>query len=598
MDGAMSRLSRAKRARLWTAAGLTLLSGCGGAASESVTTADTADQILATYSRDDHPPIAPRYTLDGAVRPVWYEFEDPPVPLLHGADGQGDREAAADLDRRHEPTIVLPPAESSQVVRLPPVGSDASQGPTPRYDLPSRDSLGQSESTVESEDSTVEHRAASSGFQRLPPPEASNPVPSPPRWPSGGAFRRLPPVDSAPPAEHRALDAPAYPPPLPNESARVRPSDVFAGEAKPIDRPEARPLLRDAHRQWPAERTESTITATPVNEPHSAPIVLPPSSADSVLERSGGASVPPPRHREMQLINERAAEGVRIGFELAHRGALYSAQSEFAAALRTIARALDAQENGTGHAEALAAGLAALDESEDFLASARSSVATVDVAAIVAKHRTPALKDASKADLTAITALQRYYTFAQEQLAAAVENEPAASQALYGMGKVQTTLQSTRAATVADGPKAIALHQAALIVDDRNFMAANELGVLMARCGRYDAARAALAHSVSIAPQPAVWRNLAAVHDRLGETTLAANARAAAANTVSTRTVYDGSPAMPQHPVMWLDPAAFAQSAQPQSDLQRGQPAAAPVATPNPVPRTSEKKSGMKWPLW
>jgi tetratricopeptide (TPR) repeat protein len=323
------------------------------------------------------------------------------------------------------------------------------------------------------------------------------------------------------------------------------------------------------------------------------PIVLPPDDASAGQARVAPAA--PPRHREMALINERAAVSVRAGYELAHRGALYSAQSEFTAALRIIAQALDAQTAETRHVQALVAGLTALEESNDFLAPARSATATIDVAAIVAKHRTPVLKGAAKEDLTPIVALQRYYTFAQEQLAAAVEHEAAASQALYGLGKLQTTMQASRDSVVGDGPKAIALHQAALIVDERNFMAANELGVLLARCGRYDDARAALAHSAAISPQPVVWRNLAAVHDQLGEASLAAQARAAAENTSRTAAASPTAAQALQQPVVWLDPAAFAPSAQPHADLQRGQPAA---AQPTPVPQTSDKKSGFKWPLW
>jgi tetratricopeptide (TPR) repeat protein len=599
-------------------AGLTFLSGCSGAASDPIAAAKVSSRPQSASNMESAATksLAPRHTLDGAVRPVWYEFADPPIPGLHAADGhaideQAFGEESVDASpvvehQQHEPIVVRPSGDSA-VERLPPVDSEATELSLPRYDVPSRYSASDAESNEAPSVFATECAAPAQGFKRLPPPPGAASDANLSRDVTPSAVRRLPPVEQAPPVEV----APSYAPRMDDvptqtvvaprarsNAIHTRPSDVFADEARPIRRLEA-PRAADEFRNHAPARSNASPIVTPDYEPQSSPIVLPPASADSVLDRSPSASVHPPRHREMQLINDRAGEGVRRGFELAHRGALYSAQAEFAAALRTIAQALDAQENSTRHAESLSAGLAALDESEDFLASARSSAATVDVATIVVKHRTPVLKDAPKEDLTPITALQRYYTFAQEQLAAAVENEPAASQALYGMGKVQTTLQSTRTATVADGPKAIALHQAALIVDNRNFMAANELGVLMARCGRYDAARAALAHSVSIAPQPAVWRNLAAVHDQLGETTLAANARAAASNTAPTTTIYDGSPAMPQKPVMWLDPGAFAQSAQPQSDLQRGQPAAtSATATPNPVPHTSEKKSGMKWPLW
>lgn len=584
----MSRQSRARRARLWTVAGLALLSGCNGAASDvPVASTTIADGSQATGSASRSRLLAPRHTLDAAVVPVWYPFDDPPMPALLPATGaEGNSQAEGDPSRK-EPIVVRPPSASGEFQRLP---SPATQDDAPadaRYDVDSRYTFGwESNEPVVSDAASLQPPDAESrpldAPSALAPAENAMPQDTaPPR----GVFQRLPPIEHVPPqaTDEQAANRTTAPAIVRDDSVRIlRPSDVLADEERPVERP--------------------TYVAPQIVE-RSEPIVLPPTEAQPYPGESTTVGAHPPRHREMQLINDRAAEGVRAGFALAHRGALYSAQAEFAAALRVVAQALDAQENTTRHVQALAAGLTALDESEDFLVPARTATAPVDVATVVVKHRTPVLKDAPPGDLTPIVALQRYYTFAQEQLAAAVEHEPAASQALYGMGKVQTTLQSSRTGTIADGPKAIALHQAALLVDDRNFMAANELGVLMAQCGRYDAARAALAHSVSISPQPAVWRNLAAVHDRLGETTLAANARAAAQNYAKAATPVGNAVAIPQQPVVWLDPAAFAQSTQPQADLQRGQSTAAPnaaaAASPaSAVPQTSDKKSGFRWPLW
>ncbi|MEX2186696.1 MAG: hypothetical protein WD875_07880 [Pirellulales bacterium] len=623
-------------------AGLTFLSGCGGPGADvpnAIATRGAAAVATDSLHRDaEARTLASRHTIDAAVVPAWYEFGDPPLPLLHAADGQSaTSDFAAEGNpagvAQSEPTVVLPSAPADGVTRLPPERlPDAPEPPSSRYDVGGRYALdGQNAAASEAVDETVDRLPPVDAVPlEAPQPNASDELPldvpalvpplsasplsaspsaEPPRAPRE-EVRRLPPVDesagtddsasvddstpvgSAPVVESFQAATPAAPV---EQRNYARPSDAFADEARPVSRFERLPPVEDV-----APRAETSAAAAPAyREDQFAPppFVLPPVENIPGADRAPLAVAQPPRHREMDLINQRAGESVRLGNELAHRGALYSAQSEFATALRVIAQALDAQENGSRHAASLDAGLAALDESDDFLASARSSTSTVDVAAAVAKHRTPVLKDAPPQDLTPITALQRYYTYAQEQLAAAAEHEPAASNALYGMGKVQTTLQATRTGTLADGPKAIALHQAALLVDDRNFMAANELGVLMARCGRYDVARAALAHSASISPQPAVWRNLAAVHDRLGETALAANARAAAEN--SARNIAQSPATSPtlQQPVVWLEPMAFAQSAQPQADLQRGQPAATPAAPPQP-PQTSNKKSGLRWPLW
>lgn len=616
----MSRHFRARRSRLWTVAGLAFLSGCGGVAADApVAGTPSPRESLAARPAAQSSLLAARHTLDAAVVPAWYPFDDPPMPALLPADGAANDADTTSEPPRKEPTVVRPSPESGTFQRFPAAAEqDAPEPGSAGYDVDSRYSLEPPAAVPQdSTPSTQTHREESAP-QNSPaaPAPAEDAAPHEDAVPRG-VFQRLPPV------EHRSPEAPSgerdpgaatVPAVVPDVSgsrspveprSASRPSDLFADEALPVQRPTYGPGF-EAPQPRTGESaplaTAPTYVAPPAVE-RSEPIVLPPIEAQPNPGETTVVAGRPPRHREMQLINDRAAEGVRTGFALAHRGALYSAQAEFAAALRVVAQALDAQENTSRHLQALAAGLTALDESEDFLAGVHAAVAPLDIRAVVAKHRTPVLKEASPDDLTQIVSLQRYYTFAQEQLAAAVEHEPAASQALYGMGKVQTTLQASRTGSIADGPKAIALHQAALLVDDRNYMAANELGVLMARCGRYDAARAALAHSVSISPQPAVWRNLAAVHEHLGETSLAANARAAADNYAKSATPVGNIAATPQQPVVWLDPAAFAQSTQPQADLQRGQPAAAthtaPTASPaSAVPQTSDKKSGFRWPLW
>jgi tetratricopeptide (TPR) repeat protein len=186
-----------------------------------------------------------------------------------------------------------------------------------------------------------------------------------------------------------------------------------------------------------------------------------------------------------------------------------------------------------------------------------------------------------------LVALQRYYTYAQEQLAEACGNEPTASMALYGMGKIHTLLarRSGEFETL-HGPKAMAMHQAALLVDPNNYRAANELGVLLARYSQLDDARRVLLHSLSIYPQAESWHNLSVVHERLGENDLARRARyewqlvrerrngvAVADNTVES-------------PVQWVDSNTFARI----SSASRGQ-----NEPPPPTQPPAEKKVGATW---
>ena len=83
-----------------------------------------------------------------------------------------------------------------------------------------------------------------------------------------------------------------------------------------------------------------------------------------------------------------------------------------------------------------------------------------------------------------MSALRCYFTFAQEQLAAAVRHEVAGSMALHALGKLHAAYARHKTIRVgAAEPKAMTFYQAALLVFPRNHMAANDLGVLLAQAG-------------------------------------------------------------------------------------------------------------------
>jgi polysaccharide biosynthesis/export protein len=203
------------------------------------------------------------------------------------------------------------------------------------------------------------------------------------------------------------------------------------------------------------------------------------------------------------------------GLTLASKGAAYSARSKFLAALELIADALDARHNTQFHSRALCAGVTALREADDF--SHTSSAIEADPVALSVAHVTPLLKQARPQTITRLQALQLYYSYATSQFAAAVGGVPEASTAIYYLGRLQPFLGGSvdRDAVLAE-PKSLALEQAALSIDNRNFRAANELGVLLARCGQLEPARKALLYSASIERHPETFQNLAYVYRELG----------------------------------------------------------------------------------
>lgn len=276
----------------------------------------------------------------------------------------------------------------------------------------------------------------------------------------------------------------------------------------------------------------------------------------------------------MRGVRERAAHHVRIGFTMAGRAAYFSARSDFIHALRILSQAMDEANSTTEHSTALAAGLRALEESDDFVPRGANLEANLKLETLVPAHQTPVLKQESLENVTAVTARRKYYTYAQEQLALAAGRDPAASMALYGLARVQATLSERQANRyVAAEYKAMVFHQAALVTDPGNFMAAHELAVLVARFGQYEQARALLVYSLRLMPQVAAWRNLAIVHQQLGETELAQQALASAEAMVQSSPFSGGHDASSSS-VVWTDPKTFS---------GMGAPEAVPTAKASPT---------------
>ena len=236
------------------------------------------------------------------------------------------------------------------------------------------------------------------------------------------------------------------------------------------------------------------------------------------------ANIPPMRPPYLAIVGERAQEHIKYGFSLAERGAIYSAETEFNEALLLVAQALDAAERTHVHSEAISAGLRAFREADDFVPR---DATQPDIARFVAAHQTPVLKRVETRNMPLLVAMQEYYSYAQYQLSLAGGHEPAAAAALYGLARLQSALGTGNdTKKMMCGPKAIGLHQAALAIDPRNFSAANELGVLLARYGQWPEAQAAFLQSVCTGAQPISFKNLAISYEHLGDMASAQKARA------------------------------------------------------------------------
>jgi tetratricopeptide (TPR) repeat protein len=316
----------------------------------------------------------------------------------------------------------------------------------------------------------------------------------------------------------------------------------------------------DALLEMPLAESISSSTAT---TPDADPQVAKTSQQAADQQSSPIQTLEPVEERSGQLeqVAQQADRRTRHGCELAGRGACFAARSEFIGALRLVAEGLDAEQKTNLHGRALAAALSAIREADDFVPGGSRLEADLNLPAIIAAHVTPVLKDSSDA-VTSMTALQCYFTFAQQQFAAAAGHEVAGSMALHAIGKLHAAMAEKKSTTiVAAESKAMTFYQAAMLAYPANHLAANDLGVLLARCGRYSEAQEMLQRSVSLCPQSTAWWNLSVVHRQLGQPVPAMQAATEAELSrkveLSRRQQQPGGG---NEFVRWVDSQAFAQT--------------------------------------
>jgi len=280
-----------------------------------------------------------------------------------------------------------------------------------------------------------------------------------------------------------------------------------------------------------------------------------PVASQPVMQPSG-----PARDRSsFRAVQERIAGMNQQAIHLANRGALFAAREDLLQSLRLASQSLDAAEGTSAYSVSLDQGLTALAEAEDFAQQGATSTKPIQIDQIVAGHRTPVLHNLDSTELSPVIAMQQYYGFAGDRLTASAGNLPAAADSLFWLGKVHSALARESAqADRMQGPQAMVCFRAALTVAPQHYLAANELGVLLARYGQLQDAKRLLQQSVNAKAHPEGWQNLVIVHRRLGEEQLATLAEQELV-AMTGRSV-PAAPAGTKPPVTWLEPKAFATS--------------------------------------
>ena len=274
-------------------------------------------------------------------------------------------------------------------------------------------------------------------------------------------------------------------------------------------------------------------------------------------------------------VNELAKAKIQHAYEMANRSALYVARRELIEVLRMISQAKDAQVGTPERTVALSAGLRALREAEDFAPSGTQLEAELNIEVLCASHRTPIAQQADAMKLLPRLMMDRYLRYAQLQLALSVAGEPAGSMALHALGKISSQLGRAEPDMhrLADR-QAIAYQQAALLSHNQNYLAAHELGVLLATSGHFAEAEQLLLQVAAREPNAVVYRNLARVQDKLGQPQ-----QALANRDYAHQLSQQGATGTSN--VHWVEPEQFADSVQ---EIPRYSTAQRPTTGQPPLP--------------
>jgi hypothetical protein len=301
-----------------------------------------------------------------------------------------------------------------------------------------------------------------------------------------------------------------------------------------------------------------------------------------------------------QAVCAAARQRMSSAAQAAERRALYTARAEFLEALRQLAENRPAAESAEPPATVFAEAFATLEEADDFVAHVASGHWPRDAARIAATHRSAASKTLP-AQATSASAARHYVRFASQRLAMALGESSQVSWALHGLGKVHVLLAAEPSSVVPNPHlKAEAMYDAAVRTDRRNWQAANELGVLLAKQGRYAEAAVHLQQSVAVQPRGESLHNLAVVLHHCGQT-----AQARELHQHSLAMGY-GRPTSRRPEVIWVSPDALAgtgskpigspgSAASGASSARQANSRVEDGSTDSSPPQTEAKAKGLFW---
>ena len=314
---------------------------------------------------------------------------------------------------------------------------------------------------------------------------------------------------------------------------------------------------------------EPRITGT--EAPPAAPAPVTPPARTAVLPFAPNSTA----------LTTQLLPAVQRGYNLALRGAFFAARTEFIQVLRRVAQAKDAAAGTDEFSAALAAGIRAVDEADDFVPSGAQLEGNLDVRGVASSHRTPVLRE-NDDPILPHDAVALYHQFAQKELSRAAQDEQAGSMALYGLGKIYARLAERRDDDVQCTRGAMTMYSAALDACPNNNLAANELGVILCRTGHTPEAIDHFTRAIDISPTATAYHNLAVAQQKLGmPAQSAANEQEALRLTAWERATGAISR---RAGIQWVSPEELARVSQP-GPLTPTSPEPVIATKPTPPPR-------------
>lgn len=253
---------------------------------------------------------------------------------------------------------------------------------------------------------------------------------------------------------------------------------------------------------WP---TESDVPPGPI------------ASNASQLSQPSEPTLPPVSDH----VRQKLFEHWEYGGSLARRNATRLAKQEFFSGLSLLAEHADQCRGVNEHLAALRQGFLAMEEVADF--DSNSQLRQTNVQVITQKHETPLIRDGFFTTDSHAQARTAYLLYAQSRIQSALARQTLAGELLYSLGKLSLANYEFHSKTDnLEFMRATVLFECALAINPEHEKSANELAVIRAKSGDWQAARQLLQQAVVLRPEfLEAWQNLTKVHQRMGEPDLA-----------------------------------------------------------------------------